>query len=281
MFHHVKQQRLFRKGGLATKMSSMEKCDIIVFGPHPDDEALGCAGMIYNQLKKGRKVKVVVLTNGDADRDSWELLHNSKPGYKDMIEHGRTRQKETISAMNLLGLREEDILFLGYPDQGLKEICYSQKYTEISPFKSDFTDLTNVAYENSYNKGAPYCKACFIGDVKNIIKLYQPKRIFIPHPKDGSGDHHASGEMIRDVVKQMNKSISIFGYYIYMASKVSNLKTTHRTYYKVTGKLKEFVLNEETKRIKERCLDSYKTQEYFLNPVRKYYNTKESFWKLE
>lgn len=261
-------------------MSSIEKYDIIVFGPHPDDEALGCAGMIYNQLKKGRKVKVVVLTNGDADRDSWEMLRDSKPGYKDMIEHGRTRQKETISAMNLLGLSEEDILFLGYPDQGLKEIYLSKKYTEISPFRSDFTGLNNAAYENSYNKGAPYCKASLIGDVENILNLYQPKRGFIPHPMDGRGDHHASGQMIRDVVKQMNKSISIFGYYIYMASKVRNLKTTHRTYYKVTGKLKEFVLNEETKRIKERCLDSYKTQEYFLNPVRKYYNTRESFWKL-
>ena len=262
-------------------MSSIRICDIILFAPHPDDEALGCAGMIYNQLIKGRKVKVVVLTNGDADTKSWEMLHHSKPGYEDMMKHGRTRQKETISAMNLLGLSEENILFLGYPDQGLKDIYFSEKYTEKSPFRSDFTGLNNTAYENSYNKGAPYCKASFIGDVENIISSYQPKRIFITHPKDGQGDHKASGEMIRDIVKQMNKSIPIFGYYIYMASKVCDLKTTHRTYYKVTGKLKELVLNEETKRIKERCLDSYKTQEYFLNPVRKYYNTRESFWKLK
>lgn len=76
----------FRTGGLATKMSSLEIYDIIVFAPHPDDEALGCAGMIYSELKKGRKVNVVLLTNGDADTECWEKLHGCKSRHKDMIE---------------------------------------------------------------------------------------------------------------------------------------------------------------------------------------------------
>lgn len=258
----------------------MSGYDILVFAPHPDDEALGCAGMIYNESKKGRKVKVVLLTNGDADIEFWEKLHNRKPTNEDMREHGRIRQRETISAMALLDIREKDILFLGYPDNGLQEILSSENYTEIKPFKSKFTGLTRTAYENSYHKNASYCKMNLIGDVKDILNQYTPRKVFVTHPLDGHDDHRASGEMIRDVVKQVKKPIYLYGYYISYAPRISNLKATHRLFYKFTRKMKEFTLNEETKQIKEKCLGVYKTQEYILDKIRTQFIKKESYWGL-
>ena len=38
---------------------------VLVLAPHPDDETIGCAGVIMHALKSGAKVKVVYLTNGD------------------------------------------------------------------------------------------------------------------------------------------------------------------------------------------------------------------------
>ncbi len=39
--------------------------NILVFAPHPDDEVLGCGGVISQALKQEKRVGVVVLTNGD------------------------------------------------------------------------------------------------------------------------------------------------------------------------------------------------------------------------
>ncbi len=38
---------------------------IVVFAPHPDDEVIGCAGIIMQALARGAHVKVVDITSGD------------------------------------------------------------------------------------------------------------------------------------------------------------------------------------------------------------------------
>src|SRR5712691_4228865 len=39
---------------------------LMIFAPHPDDEALMASGIMYSALSRGDTVKVVVMTNGDA-----------------------------------------------------------------------------------------------------------------------------------------------------------------------------------------------------------------------
>ncbi len=43
---------------------------LIVFAPHPDDEILGCGGLLANCLQAGLPVNVVVLTSGDQGGDA-------------------------------------------------------------------------------------------------------------------------------------------------------------------------------------------------------------------
>ncbi|MBN2830786.1 MAG: PIG-L family deacetylase, partial [Candidatus Omnitrophica bacterium] len=38
---------------------------VLIFAPHPDDEAIACAGVIQEALSKGAKVKIVYLTHGE------------------------------------------------------------------------------------------------------------------------------------------------------------------------------------------------------------------------
>lgn len=37
---------------------------LLVLAPHPDDEAIGCGGLVARHLRDGRKVRVVIATNG-------------------------------------------------------------------------------------------------------------------------------------------------------------------------------------------------------------------------
>src|SRR5262245_21750286 len=51
--------------GLLTQPSPTRPESIVVFAPHPDDEVIGCAGIIQQALARGARVKVVAITSGD------------------------------------------------------------------------------------------------------------------------------------------------------------------------------------------------------------------------
>src|SRR5512134_3019384 len=79
---------------------------VLVVVAHPDDEALMAAGVIRHAIEAGDTVKIVVVTNGDR--------RGTTIGY--------LRQGETVSAMTLLGLSEDDVIFLGYGDELLMKL---------------------------------------------------------------------------------------------------------------------------------------------------------------
>ena len=41
------------------------KLDILVFGSHPDDVELGCAGTVIKEVRRGSKVGIIDLTRGE------------------------------------------------------------------------------------------------------------------------------------------------------------------------------------------------------------------------
>jgi LmbE family N-acetylglucosaminyl deacetylase len=84
---------------------------IVILAPHPDDEALCCAGVIQNALQQGNAVKIVVVTNGDS--------------YYPGVPLGYQREAESVAGMAVLGLGEQDIIFMGYGDQSLLDLYQS------------------------------------------------------------------------------------------------------------------------------------------------------------
>lgn len=89
-------------------MQSQKKYLIIV--PHPDDEINVAGQLIYQLAKSNSEVYVLYTTNGDY-----------------CIDQGQ-RLKEAINALNLLGVNEDNIIFMGYGDdwKGKKHI-YNMK----------------------------------------------------------------------------------------------------------------------------------------------------------
>lgn len=84
--------------------------DVMVIAPHPDDPEFGIAGTVAKWTLSGKKVIYVICTNGDKGTIDPDM----KPEVLTKI-----RQEEQIAAAKVLGVTQ--VIFLGYPDQGLEE----------------------------------------------------------------------------------------------------------------------------------------------------------------
>ncbi len=258
-------------------VDSMSKCDIMVFAPHPDDEALGCAGMIYKAVQKKKKVKIIIVANGESSVDGTEWFYGHKPETQDFINIGYVRQKESVSAMKALGLASKDVIFFGYPNDGLLEIVSSDSYTKDKPYRSEFTNFDRVSYENSYSMGAPFCKESFLHDIKAILNKCNPRNVYVTHPMDSHFDHRACGRFVPEIAKNYDGTIRVF-FYMIAKSKIPSPK--RRFVYKCTGQLREKYLNEGTIKIKKRCINEYKSQSFLFDQLT-FHNEVERFWKLK
>lgn len=102
-----------------------EPVDVLVFAPHPDDEVIGCGGVIQQALAAGRRVRVAFCTDGDGyPRAAAVLLRklDSAITPRDLAKLGAARRREAVAAAKVLGLKRSAIAFLGHPDGGLGDV---------------------------------------------------------------------------------------------------------------------------------------------------------------
>jgi len=161
---------------------------VLIFAPHPDDETLGASGVIQRALKAGAKVKVVCITKG-------RLGITSKNGTKDftseqILEYGVKRGEETISAMQIAGLRRDDVIFLGYPDAGIADIL-TEHWEEYSPYLCELPETARVLYPDVLSPEALLIGKSLLKDIKEILLVFKPTKIFVSHPADLHPDHRA------------------------------------------------------------------------------------------
>ncbi len=83
---------------------------VLVVSPHPDDAEGGAGGTLARWAKQGRKVVLVVCTNGDKGTSDRRLTPE---------ELVRIREEEQRKAATVLGIAE--VVFLRLPDQGLED----------------------------------------------------------------------------------------------------------------------------------------------------------------
>ncbi len=89
---------------------------LMVIAPHPDDSEFGIAGTVAGLAREGKKVVYVICTNGDKGTSDRRLTP---------ARLAKTREKEQRAAADLLGVKE--VVFLGYPDQGLEDTTEFRK----------------------------------------------------------------------------------------------------------------------------------------------------------
>jgi LmbE family N-acetylglucosaminyl deacetylase len=84
-----------------------DKKNVLVISPHPDDEAIGCGGVIAAHVAEGDRVEVIFLTSGE------------KGGHgRPEADTRRVREEEARQAAATLGLA--NIEFWGQPDGAVR-----------------------------------------------------------------------------------------------------------------------------------------------------------------
>jgi LmbE family N-acetylglucosaminyl deacetylase len=106
---------------------------LVVIAPHPDDETLGCGGLIGQYCDRGHRIKVVYVSDGGAsDR---EIPRR---------QLAAIRREEAIAAMRVLGLASDALVFINAPDGELDRLpiderrrCVDELARAISEARAD------------------------------------------------------------------------------------------------------------------------------------------------
>lgn len=203
-------------------VTNTKPIDLLVFAPHPDDETLGTAGVIMRSVAAGKRVHVVIFTNGDGyPRAASQLLKKNIDELRpeDYFELARVRQFEVYAATAELGLKPSDITFLGYPDAGLDRVYKSEG---PEPFQQRFTLMRNTYsmvhpdyHSRVYGMPAPYLKEFALSDTMDLIRCLQPKEIYVTDGADGHPDHQAAYLFVRDAVQATGYRGHVYTYLIH------------------------------------------------------------------
>lgn len=163
------------------------RVDVLVIAPHPDDEVLMAAAAMERALEQHRRVAVVLVTNGDftCDRSGW------------------VRQAESIAALEALGVSEDDVHFLGYPDGALSELGEQP----LGPRGRTEPDGDCAQASGTYaNRGAgridehsrrtghpgPWTAEGLTEDLVSLLDRLRPTDVYVSHGIDAHPDHAAT-----------------------------------------------------------------------------------------
>jgi len=154
---------------------------IIVFAAHPDDETLGCGGTIAKRISEGYQVLIVVMTDG---RHAFTkvLNINSDPSPEELKE---VRREEIKKAVRILGVSEENIIFLGFEDGKLEENSEKAKEKVTQILKENSAEEVFFHY---YGKGVSRDHCATNQIVSNSIEeegfptLKYQYMIYVRHP---------------------------------------------------------------------------------------------------
>ena len=164
---------------------------ILVLAPHPDDETLGCGGVIQYARERKLPLRLVFLTYGDNNQWSF-LVYRKRPvlSPKTAQRMGLVRRNEALAAARDLGLAPDQLTFLGYPDFGVLNI-WDAHWGDRPPFRSVLTRVTEVPYQNALRPGTPYKGEEVLQDLKTVLLEFRPTKVFVSHPADHNPDHRA------------------------------------------------------------------------------------------
>jgi N-acetylglucosamine malate deacetylase 1 len=130
------------------------KLDVLAIGVHPDDVELGCSGTLINEVKRGKKVGIVDLTEGEL-------------GTRGTVE---TRYQEAAAAAKIIGavarenLKMRDGFFKNDEAHQLQVIQVLRKYQpEIV-----ITNVLEDRHPDHGRAGQLVYDACFLSGLKQV-----------------------------------------------------------------------------------------------------------------
>ena len=194
---------------------------ILILAPHPDDEAVGCAGIIQQAVKAGAALDIAYLTNGDHNQFAFIVYEKRIPLLKGEFLHmGEVRRSEAIKAMQSLGLSADKLIFLGYPDFGTFAI-FLKHWGDAPAYKSMLTRASAVPYKENLSFDIPYKGESILEDLEWVIMRVRPTKIFVSHPADANADHKALYLFMEVALSDLEKEVPRPEVYTYLVHRVN------------------------------------------------------------
>jgi len=164
---------------------------IMVIAPHPDDETLGGEMVLRLAVNQHLPARVLLITCGDGFRGAARAQFHRAPSPADMIHLGQIRQKETLHAARAMGLKPDQVVFLGFPDGGTLSL-WSANWLPTHRFRSRTTGVDHCPYANALVPGAPYCGTALLSEIESQLMRFRPTDIYVSHAWDKHPDHVAA-----------------------------------------------------------------------------------------
>lgn len=261
--------------GQKLSKKEMPPLDVLVVAPHPDDEALGCAGVILQATDKKQRVGVVLVTSGDGFPKAAAVVAKkaeAQLGPADFVRLAGIRQQHSVGALGRIGVRAEDLVALGYPDSGLKTLYEAKVET---PYQQPFTGKTETYsavirdyHTLTHGRPAPYLKSSVLGDLVEIMKTRKPKAIYVTSEADTHPDHKATFWFVRDAAKAAGYRGMLFTFVVHGKPPPDPM---HRV-----------VLSDTEQRRKRVLIEEYQAK---LSPIHnnlaeKFTRAEEVFWPI-
>lgn len=178
---------------------------LLVLSPHPDDEVLGAGGLIRRVITAGGKVRVVLLTSGDAFAEGVETLDGiAHPTPKDYRDYGTRRETESLDALGTLGVPRRDVTFLGFPDDGLCQLA--KRYLSAKQaYESPYTERLSPPETERVIRGVRYRGLDVLREIEGIVTQFSPTLLALPDPEDEHPDHCSTHIFGRDAIEALSR----------------------------------------------------------------------------
>ena len=182
--------------------------ELLIIGPHPDDEVLGFAGIAQEFKRLGKPVRIVVVTIGDAYCDACSFWKNvgvepsmAKWGQCNEADltvfAGQVRRNESLSAQRVLG--GPTPTFWDYPDTGLGTAWAAYNSNTGLDTNLRRSDCTKSAVFGTGSETSLTPRGLY-NQLYNLIATASPKTLIgTTHPLDGHPDHTGLGNLVRMV----------------------------------------------------------------------------------
>jgi LmbE family N-acetylglucosaminyl deacetylase len=193
---------------------------LMIFSPHPDDESLGAGGLIQRVLSAGGKVKVVFMTNGDGFPEGVEKEnHIARPTAKDYTIYGEERRLEAVKAVTTLGLKEQNVVFLGFPDGGLTYLLLKY-HAHPRAYRSPFTRKIRPPKFEIIVPRTDYCGNDLTKEIERVLIEFRPNLVAVTPAGDQHPDHSATyffvkQALLRETAKHPDLKPTVLTYLIH------------------------------------------------------------------
>ena len=143
------------------------KLDILVFGAHPDDVELGCAGTVIKEVQAGKKVGIIDLTRGEL-------------GTRGTAE---SRDSETKAATEIMGVAiRENMNFKDgfFKDDEEHKIAIIKKIRKYRP-EIVITNAVSDRHPDHPRGSQITVDACFLAGLEKVVtgqEVWRPKAIY-------------------------------------------------------------------------------------------------------